>query len=156
MTERERDGRHGSKVPRYVFSYVGRTCPYYHKLLPLPSKVLLLSLSFPVFFLSRCIVSFRLTHLWRGVLFMMYCFIMSDTSPGGARPLFCVLLLRSIIFVVSSLFVSLCQRIWIACVLPDRKFNSWEVLPSAIFWTSRGHRCRPFSPPVRAFIFYRA
>ena len=23
------------------------------------------------------------------------------------------------------------------------------------FWTSRGHRCRPFSP-VRAFIFYRA
>ena len=28
-------------------------------------------------------------------------------------------------------------------------------LPSAIFWTSRGHRCRPFcfSPPVRAVIF---
>ena len=26
-------------------------------------------------------------------------------------------------------------------------------LPSAIFWTSRGHRCRPFSPPVRAFNF---
>ena len=26
-------------------------------------------------------------------------------------------------------------------------------LPSAIFWTSRGHRCRPFPPPVRAFIF---
>ena len=23
-------------------------------------------------------------------------------------------------------------------------------------WTSRGHRCRPFSPPVRAFNFYRA
>ena len=29
-------------------------------------------------------------------------------------------------------------------------------LPSAIFWTSRGHRCRPFSPPVRAFNLYRA
>ena len=24
------------------------------------------------------------------------------------------------------------------------------------FWTSRGHRCRPFSPPVFAFDFYRA
>ena len=24
------------------------------------------------------------------------------------------------------------------------------------FWTSRGHRCRPFSPPVIAFNFYRA
>ena len=24
------------------------------------------------------------------------------------------------------------------------------------FWTSRGHRCRPFSPPVLAFNFYRA
>ena len=24
--------------------------------------------------------------------------------------------------------------------------SSYEVLPSAIFWTSRGHRCRPFSP----------
>ena len=24
------------------------------------------------------------------------------------------------------------------------------------FWTSRGHRCRPFSPPVVAFTFYRA
>ena len=36
---------------------------------------------------------------------------------------------------------------------------SSEVLPSAIFWTSRGHRCRPFrpfTPPVRAFIFCRA
>ena len=26
-------------------------------------------------------------------------------------------------------------------------------LPSATVWTSRGHWCRPFSPPVRAFIF---
>ena len=24
------------------------------------------------------------------------------------------------------------------------------------FWTSRGHRCRPFFPPVLAFSFYRA
>ena len=24
------------------------------------------------------------------------------------------------------------------------------------FWTSHGHRCRPFSPPVLAFNFYRA
>ena len=24
------------------------------------------------------------------------------------------------------------------------------------FWTSRGHRCRPFYPPVLAFNFYRA
>ena len=35
------------------------------------------------------------------------------------------------------------------------KLNSQEVSPPAIFWTSRGHRCRPF-PPVRAFNFYRA
>ena len=36
---------------------------------------------------------------------------------------------------------------------------SWEVftfLPSTIVWTSRGHRCPPFSPSVRAFIFCRA
>ena len=26
----------------------------------------------------------------------------------------------------------------------------------SIFWTSRGHRCSPFSPPVLAFNFYRA
>ena len=31
-----------------------------------------------------------------------------------------------------------------------------EVLPSTSFWTSRGHMCPPFSPPVRAFIFCRA
>ena len=31
-----------------------------------------------------------------------------------------------------------------------------DFLPSAIFWTSRRHRCPPFSPPVRAFNFYRA
>ena len=30
---------------------------------------------------------------------------------------------------------------------------SQEVLPSAIFWTSRCHRCHPFFPPVRAVIF---
>ena len=35
------------------------------------------------------------------------------------------------------------------------QLTSQEVLPSAIFWTSRGHRCRPF-PPARAFNFYRA
>ena len=29
-----------------------------------------------------------------------------------------------------------------------------HLLPS--FWTSRGHRCRPFSPPVFAFNLYRA
>ena len=28
------------------------------------------------------------------------------------------------------------------------------LLPS--FWTSRGHRCRPFFPPILAFNFYRA
>ena len=33
------------------------------------------------------------------------------------------------------------------------QLNSQEVLPSAIFWTSRGHRCHAFSPPVRVFIF---
>ena len=36
------------------------------------------------------------------------------------------------------------------------QLNSWKVLPSAILWASRGHRCRSFSPPVRAFNFYRA
>ena len=34
--------------------------------------------------------------------------------------------------------------------------NSQEVLPSAIFWTSRGQRCRPFSPSVRTFMVCRA
>ena len=32
------------------------------------------------------------------------------------------------------------------------QLNPQEVLPSATFWTSRGHRCLPF-PPVRAFVF---
>ena len=33
------------------------------------------------------------------------------------------------------------------------RLNSQQVLPSATSWTSRGHRCLPFSPPVHAFIF---
>ena len=32
--------------------------------------------------------------------------------------------------------------------------NLMLILPS--FWTSRGHGCRSLSPPIRAFIFYRA
>ena len=43
--------------------------------------------------------------------------------------------------VKSSLLLSSATRI-------NRRFTL-----SATFWTSRGHRCRPFSPPVRAFIF---
>ena len=31
--------------------------------------------------------------------------------------------------------------------------SSRYCLPSPIFWTSRGHRCRPSPPPVRAFLF---
>ena len=34
------------------------------------------------------------------------------------------------------------------------QLNSQEVLPSAIFWTSRSHRCHPFSPPVCALLFF--
>ena len=34
--------------------------------------------------------------------------------------------------------------------------SSWEVLPLTNFWTSRGQRCLPFSPPVRAFTICRA
>ena len=30
------------------------------------------------------------------------------------------------------------------------------LLVLSTFWTSRGHRCRPFFPPVLAFNFYRA
>lgn len=36
------------------------------------------------------------------------------------------------------------------------QLNSWEVSPSAIFWTSRGHSCLPFSPScacLHTFIF---
>ena len=33
------------------------------------------------------------------------------------------------------------------------QLNSWEILPSMTFWTSRGHRCLPSPPPVRFFIF---
>ena len=32
------------------------------------------------------------------------------------------------------------------------QLNSYEVLPAAIFWASRGQRCRPLSPRVLAFI----
>ena len=34
-------------------------------------------------------------------------------------------------------------------------FFFFQLLLSS-FWTSRGHMCRPFSPPVLAFNFYRA
>ena len=33
---------------------------------------------------------------------------------------------------------------------------SWEVLPSTSFWTSRGHRCPPFSPPATYLLFFGA
>ena len=36
------------------------------------------------------------------------------------------------------------------------QLNLSEVLPATIFSTSRGHRCRPFPPPVRAFNLNRA
>ena len=32
----------------------------------------------------------------------------------------------------------------------------YEVLPSTCFWTIRGDRCLPPSPPVRVFVFCRA
>ena len=35
-------------------------------------------------------------------------------------------------------------------------FFSFLTLLLSSFWTSRGHRCRPFPPPVLAFNFYRA
>ena len=38
--------------------------------------------------------------------------------------------------------------------VPDIFFFCTPLLSS--FWTSRGHRCRPFSPPVLAFNSYRA
>ena len=31
--------------------------------------------------------------------------------------------------------------------------NAWEGLPQATSWTTRGHRCLPFSPQVRTQIF---
>ena len=35
-------------------------------------------------------------------------------------------------------------------------FFSFLALLLSSFWTTRGHRCRPFSPPVLALNFYRA
>ena len=35
-------------------------------------------------------------------------------------------------------------------------FFFFRTLLLSSFWTRRGHRCRPFSPPVLAFNFYRA
>ena len=32
------------------------------------------------------------------------------------------------------------------------RIDSYEVLPSAVSWTSRGHRCRPFCPPVPSIL----
>ena len=37
-----------------------------------------------------------------------------------------------------------------------RSFFFFLTLLLSSSWTSRGHRCRPFSPPVLAFNFYRA
>ena len=56
------------------------------------------------------------------------------------------------------------NRQWSFCtwaVLSTRQptlchFFSFLTLLLSSFWTSRGHRCRPFSPPVLAFNFYRA
>ena len=35
-------------------------------------------------------------------------------------------------------------------------FFFFSTLSLSSFWTSRGHRCHPFSSPVLAFNFYRA
>ena len=42
------------------------------------------------------------------------------------------------------------------CRTTDYIFFSPRALLLSSFWTSRGHRCRPFSPPVLAFNCYRA
>ena len=52
---------------------------------------------------------------------------------------------RGTVLCIYSLFF-----FYITCTF---QLNSSEVLPSATFWTSRVHRCRPFFPPVRAFNF---
>ena len=41
------------------------------------------------------------------------------------------------------------------CLLISFFFHTHTRIPSS-FWTSRGHKCRPFFPLVLAFIFYRA
>ena len=52
--------------------------------------------------------------------------------------------------VIPAIFFSFFLFLVIAFTL---QLNSYEVLPSATFWTSRGHRFLPFSPPVLACIF---
>ena len=54
-----------------------------------------------------------------------------------------------------NLVLSLLLRFFVFLMITSAfELNSREVLPSAVFfWTSRGRRCRPFSPPARAFIF---
>ena len=41
-------------------------------------------------------------------------------------------------------------------IYDDFFFFFFRTLSLSSFWTSRGHRCRPFFPPVLAFNFYRA
>ena len=57
------------------------------------------------------------------------------------------------LFVCSFLFVCFFVPFFSSTFTRRLILNSEEVWPSAIFWTSRGHKCHPFSPPVRAFTF---
>ena len=45
------------------------------------------------------------------------------------------------------------QPFWWTFYFPAQLVGGFTV---SVFWTSCGHRCRPFFPPVRAFNFYRA
>ena len=58
--------------------------------------------------------------------------------------------------IIAALYCCLFFLFFFLIITFTFQLNSQEVLPSEMFWTSRGHRCRPFSPPLRAFNFYRA
>ena len=83
---------------------------------------------------------------------------------AGAQPLLaCCLLLAApaagaataadlyiyILYVLRSMYIPGSDLIYIIYYM----YLEVCIYLEAIFWTSRGHRCRPFSPPIRVFIF---
>ena len=56
---------------------------------------------------------------------------------------------------IPGIYLVYIDMIYITFTFQLNSYNR-RFLPSATFWTSRGHRCRPFPPPVRAFNFHRA
>ena len=78
-----------------------------------------------------------------------------QTRIQGFWPFFCTVLCAQYFTISHRIllrFPSMFRLLFFSYILLSSSTRRLFI-PPAIFWTSRGHRCRPFSPPERAFIF---